>query len=118
MGSIRKILLVNVFGIVIIFIAFSAFAGMGGGHHMPNYGGYKNDMPNKNTQENNWSNQHFNHNQSMHQESMGNSKGGHNIQDGMMHNISPERDSRNPKYDEAPGQGMRQQQHFNEMGRD
>ena len=118
MESIRKILLINVFGLVIIFIALSSYAGMGGGHHGASHMGNVGNMPYGNNSESDRNSHKFNNNQGMHGESGWNNKNNHDIQEDMMHNDLHERNSRSYNSDKMPGQDMGHQQHFDEMDRD
>lgn len=117
MGSIRKILLINVFGLVIILLAFTSYAGMGGGHHMPNYGGNGSNMPNRSFHENFNNNQQFNNKSDMHGESGRSNQNNHNNQDHMMDNNLKERNSNIHNNETMPGSGMNHQPYHNGPGR-
>ena len=117
MDSLRKILLINVLGLAIIFVAFSSYAGMGGGHHMQSYGGNVIDMPNRNNPDKYMNHQQFNHNPEMHNESGRKNQNDHSFQEDMMHNNLQERNSSNPNNDKIPGTDMNHQSYQNGPGR-
>ena len=117
MGSIRKILLINVFGLVIILLASTSYAGMGGGHHMPNYGGNGSNMPNRSFHENFNNNQQFNNKSDMHGESGRSNQSNHNNQDGMMDNNVKKRNSSIHNYETMPVSDMNHQPYHNGPGR-
>ena len=118
MGSIRKILLINVFGLVIILLAFTSYAGMGGDHHMPSYGGNVIDMPNRNNPDTHMNNQQFNHSPGMHEETGRTNQTDHNFQEGMMNKNYQERNSEKTNNDNTTDNGMNHQHQFDGRGMD
>ena len=116
MVCIRKILLINILGMMIIIVASVSFAGMGGGgHHMPNSNGYMNNPQNQSIPKTDQRYNQFNTNSNMHRES-----GNYNMHDqmpseGMRQNNYYPKQHDSPNSGQGGGNSMDNQQHENQM---